>query len=291
MELIEGRDGRLYLHYGKGAVYRIYNRGTHGERGSALALAQITACDYDIAGEREQYAVAITKPDGKAITEKLLDLDELKFYLSEGSAEELETGEAVEAPLLPTEVRDYYYDRRARRRQASDVAKGMLEGNKDRKGKPEYQELVKAQKAIEKELARAIVAETDDLPAMVAEYARLCGKRKAMIGEMGFDLRLFQPEQPCPLCGDMGIIKHIIRKGDKEKGEREVSETEICACAYAREAEIRAYSRTDRLVKRLGKEWASWQPEPPPQSRCGQTDELSDGEPLQIEGEGDEAMK
>lgn len=283
MDFIEGEDGRLYLHYGKGASYQIYNRSAEGSRGGKLVTARIFDCGYDYKTDREEYAVETEKTGGKTVAVKRYEREELEFYLSEGNAEELEAGIAVEAPLLPGEVRDYYYDLRARRRQAIDTAKGMLEGNKDRKGKPEYRELIDKQKAVGKRLARAVAEETDEIAALSAEYGRLCEQRKAMIKDMGIDPRLFLPEQECPLCGGMGIIKHVIRKGDKEKGEQEVSESEICACAYEREAEIKAYARAERVGKRLSKDWAAWQSEP---STVNQARErLGDEQPPQIQGE------
>lgn len=262
MNLIEGADGRLYLHYSKGSQYRIYDQSEEGERGAPLSVLEIAEAWYIEERDDQEYGAVLSWGRGLSAGENSvkLTLAELEEYLAEGQAEEIESGVAVESPLLIKEVRDYFNERKNAREKAKRECTRKLEGSKvpgkESKGDAQYLELLNKQKELEKQIARAVVRGTD-FGNLMAQYEQLIERRKEIITKNGFDWRLYLPEENCPHCDGTGVIKQIIRKGNKEKDEKEIAQYRICICAEEQEDEIKAYCAEIRLQKRLAAEWAN----------------------------------
>lgn len=247
----EGRDGRQYFDFYKGAVYQFYER-EKGQRGKPTFCIRISACTMT-ASEQEEYE--LEKIEEEAIPFRTYSTEEFLEFLEAGFAEEIETGQPEPLPVTAAETKWYYSAKRKQRREARAAADKKLIGEqeKDSKGKPkldktgkeiwnggnaEYRELLKEQERLERRISRAI-AEEQDYGKDADRYREVCTRRKELIEKSGIRIELYQPEPICPICKNKGV---------DEQGR-------VCVCAMERSEKIVKFCAGERLRKRLSETW------------------------------------
>lgn len=281
-----GKSGRLYFTYGIGAEFELYARSKLFAIGNPIAKLRIINCLMN-SEETEQYAFTLESYGKKgACKEQTEPIDRFEELLDAGNAEQITPGEAVELPLIKSEVRHYFLAKAKRRREALAEANRILTGTqeKDSKGRPkkdkkgkeiwtdgneEYRNLTGEQGKLETQIAR-FVSQCKPTPAFLAErYRDICERKREIIEEAQIPIELFMPEKICPACNNKGIA---------EWGE-------ICECALGRKEEIKEYCAMNRIKKRLSEEWvASLSPEKETEEGDEEEEPIADEESI----EGDE---
>ena len=91
----EGRDGRQYFDFYKGAVYQFYER-EKGQRGKPAFCIRIAACTMT-ASEQEEYE--LEKIEEEAVPFRTYSTEEFLEFLEAGFAEEIEAGQPEPLPI------------------------------------------------------------------------------------------------------------------------------------------------------------------------------------------------
>lgn len=228
-----GADGRIYLKYGAGMKFNV-------EAYDTLVEFVILDCFYDEKSDKEIYILAEDgEEDGIRQT-----LEQLEFLMAFGSTYIHEDGSRVEYPLTVDEVTAYFKHVRNLKNKAYREAQEALSKIE------EYNILTASQAEIERQLAPLQVKrmrnygvdltriECEEYEVLTVRYRDVCAKRKVLIEENGFSLRLFRQSNLCPACNNTGV-----------------TEDGICFCAYALTEEIKSYNAVVRKEKQLSAGW------------------------------------
>ncbi len=229
--MYEGKDGRIYLEYGRGARYQIFD-----ECGNPTVVVQIAAVKNE---GTEKYDLIFEDGQSERASRFPYTLEQLNRYFEAGSAEEIDGGEPIEAPLKKGEVM-IYYDRMKRLKERSRKAAETDLLQRDKHGQSEYEQILIRQKNLENCIADKIAAGEEVGIDLKTEYAEVIAKRRELIERNGYSISIYQSSE-CPICLDTGI-------DGKDR---------ICTCARAREQEIKSYFAKERLKKRLSENWAN----------------------------------
>ena len=202
--------------YGIGASWVLELRGYAGVR----RLVQFTVKDCRLKRGVEYYDVE-QREQGKEVQQiEDMSASRLHYLINFHCIEKLSSGRAADYPLTAAEVTEYYKTLTADKERRCRLAHYVLQASKA------YQETQQKKRSAEIQAAKAEAEGDKTRAAMITDQIRSHTARleeiKAGYGIKDGDLTM---AFDCPVCKDRGVLGN----------------GEICACAKAREKEIRAF--------------------------------------------------
>lgn len=217
-----GNDGYLYFTYKNGAKWAI-------STDTGIAFYEIIECIYR--EEKQSYTLRVNSEGLETYRE--MSLQRLNYLFSTAKAiNELNEGTLEELPLTKAEVEKYYKENVKNRNKRRREANAKLKDDK------EYVKLLDEEKALTPKWTQAIYQESATEHELSEKMQEIARKKREIMDKLQVTPADLKAPETCEICADKGIT----------------SKGQICACAYKRSADIKAYVSAERLVERRKEE-------------------------------------